>query len=80
MDEFLSAIGVQAIKFAMRSGIALTSNYALGQLSRLLQSVEDERQFSELNSLQKLLDTKIKVNPCPIELLGGWASAHLRAR
>lgn len=71
MDEFLATVGVQAMKYAIRSGIALTSTYALGQCSRLLKSIDDKELFSELNSLQKLLDSKMKVLPpsMPLKLL-----------
>lgn len=62
MDEFLALVGVQAMNYAIRSGITLTSTYALGQCSRLLESVEDRKILAELKSLRKLLDTKIKVD------------------
>lgn len=62
MDEFLAVVGVQAMKYAIRSGIALTSNYALGQCSRLLKTVEDKKLCSQLKTLRKLLDSKIKVS------------------
>lgn len=61
MDEFLATVGVQAMRYAIRSGIALTSSYAIGQCSRLLKSVEDKAVHAELKSLRNLLDNKIKV-------------------
>jgi hypothetical protein len=61
MDEFLATVGVQAMRYAIRSGIALTSSYAIGQCSRLLKSVEDKAVHAELKSLRNLLDSKIKV-------------------
>lgn len=61
MDEFLATVGVQAMRYAIRSGIALTSSYAIGQCSRLLKTVEDKNILSELQSLRKHLDCKIKV-------------------
>lgn len=61
MDEFLALVGVQAVRYAIRSGIALTSTYALGQCSRLLKSVEDQAMLAELKYLRKVLDGKIKV-------------------
>lgn len=63
MDEFLAVVGVQAMRYAIRSGIALTSTYALGQCSRILSKVDDKVLFSQLDSLHKLLDSKIKVYP-----------------
>ncbi|KAH6894325.1 RanGTP-binding protein-domain-containing protein [Thelonectria olida] len=69
MDEFLAVIGVQAMKYAVRSGIALTSNYALGQCSRLLNTVEDKKLHSQLKALRKLLDNKIKIISPAIDLI-----------
>lgn len=64
MDEFLATVGVQAMRYAIRSGISLTSNYALGQYSRLLNSVEDKKLHPKLKSLRKTLGYKIKVLLC----------------
>lgn len=64
MDEFLATVGVQAMRFAIRSSIALTSSYALDQCARLLKkTVDDKNLYLELRALQKLLDSKIKVCP-----------------
>ncbi|KAJ4319495.1 Ran-specific GTPase-activating protein 30 [Fusarium piperis] len=69
MDDFLAAVGVQAMKYAIRSGITLTSTYALGQCSRLLKSVQDRTVYSELKSLQSTLDSKIKIISPAIDLI-----------
>ena len=61
MDALLARLGVQAMNYAIRSGIALTSTYAISQCSRLLKTVDDKSIYSELKSLQKLLNAKIKV-------------------
>ncbi|KAM0265657.1 hypothetical protein ACHAQJ_000091 [Trichoderma viride] len=61
MDDFLAAVGVQAMRYAIRSGIALTSSYAISQCSRLLKAVDDKNLHSELRLLQKHLDSKIKI-------------------
>lgn len=61
MDEFLATVGVQAMRYAIRSGIALTSTYALGQCSRLLKSIDDKKLYVEFKALQNLLDSKMKV-------------------
>jgi hypothetical protein len=61
MDDFLAAVGAQAMRYAIRSGIALTSSYAINQCSRLLKAVDDKNLQSELRVLQKQLDGKIKV-------------------
>ncbi|KAF9768399.1 hypothetical protein IL306_014297 [Fusarium sp. DS 682] len=69
MDEFLATVGVQAMRYAIRSGIALTSSYAVGQCSRLLKSVEDKAVHAELKSLKNLLDSKIKIISPAIDLI-----------
>jgi hypothetical protein len=61
MDALLSRLGVQAINYALRSGIAITSTYAVQQCSRLLKTVDDQDIHAELRGLQQLLDSKIKV-------------------
>ncbi|KAF4946818.1 hypothetical protein FGADI_10847 [Fusarium gaditjirri] len=69
MDEFLATVGVQAMRYAIRSGIALTSSYAVGQCSKLLKSVEDKAVHAELRSLRNLLDSKIKIISPAIDLI-----------
>ncbi|KAF7559085.1 hypothetical protein G7046_g5081 [Stylonectria norvegica] len=69
MDEFLATVGIQAMRYAIRSGIAVTSSYALGQCSRLLKAVEDKNIFSELKAARKLLDNKIKIISPAIDLI-----------
>ncbi|KAL7820619.1 RanGTP-binding domain-containing protein [Trichoderma gracile] len=69
MDDFLAAVGVQAMRYAIRSGIAFTSSYAIGQCSRLLKAVDDKGLHSELRTLQKQLDSKIKVISPAIDLV-----------
>ncbi|PTB77740.1 Ran-binding-domain-containing protein [Trichoderma longibrachiatum ATCC 18648] len=69
MDDFLAAVGVQAMRYAIRSGIAFTSSYAIGQCSRLLKAVDDKSLHSELRALQKQLDSKIKVISPAIDLV-----------
>jgi hypothetical protein len=67
MDTLLTRLGVQAVNYAIRSGIAITSTYAVQQCSRLLKTVDDKGLHSELKDLQKLLNSKIKVaGDCPI--------------
>jgi len=61
MDALLQTLGVQTVNFAIRSGLALTSRYAVQQCSRLLKSVNDKAVRVELRTLQKILDNKIKV-------------------
>lgn len=61
MEALLATLGVQTVNYAIRSGIALTSKYAVQQCSRLLKAVNDREVHAELRALQKLLDSKIKV-------------------
>lgn len=62
MDALLTRLGVQAMNYAIRSGLAVTSTYAISQCSRLLKSVDDRSLRVELESLQKLLEGKIRVS------------------
>lgn len=61
MEALLSRLGAQAVNYAIRSGIAITSTYAIQQCSRLLRTVDDKGVYAELKALQKLLNDKIKV-------------------
>ncbi|CAG9999137.1 unnamed protein product [Clonostachys byssicola] len=71
MDEFLATLGAQAMRYAIRSGIGLTSSYALSQCSRLLRTapVQDHDVTAQLRTLEKLLDSKIKVVSPAIDLV-----------
>ena len=61
MESLLAQLGYQAVKHAMRCGIALTSNFAVQQCTRLLRTVDDKGVYAELKSLQEVLNSKIKV-------------------
>lgn len=63
MDGFLALIKAQAIKYAVNSGIILTSGYASKQFSRLLCTIEDSDLYAQLHDLQRVLDEKFKVPP-----------------
>ncbi|SPQ26861.1 d176b2f1-a39c-4f38-b8d5-c40895e0b8a6 [Thermothielavioides terrestris] len=69
MDLFLQTLGVQTFNYAVRSGIALTSRYAVQQCSRLLKSVNDQRVRAELKELQQLLDHKVKIISPALDLI-----------
>ncbi|SPN99033.1 related to RanGTP-binding protein [Cephalotrichum gorgonifer] len=69
MDTLLARLGVQAMNYAIRSGIAVTSTYAISQFSRLLKDVDDKKLYAELESLQKLLDIKIRLVSPAIDLI-----------
>lgn len=69
MDALLARLGAQAFNMAVRSGLALTSTYALGQCSRLLKTVDDRSARTELKALQFKLDSKIKILSPVIDLI-----------
>ncbi|KAK3682485.1 RanGTP-binding protein-domain-containing protein [Podospora appendiculata] len=69
MDLLLARLGVQALNYAIRSGIRLTSVYAVQQCSRLLKTVNDRAVYVELKALQQLLDNKIKILSPAIDLI-----------
>ncbi|KAL2133725.1 hypothetical protein VTI74DRAFT_1851 [Chaetomium olivicolor] len=69
MDALLQTLGVQTFNYAIRSGIALTSRYAVQQCVRLLKSVNDKTVRAELRALQKLLDSKIKILSPALDLI-----------
>lgn len=54
--------------YAIRSGIAITSTYALKQCGRLMKTV-DGREKEELASLQMRLDSKIKIISPAIDMI-----------
>ncbi|OAA68680.1 GTP-binding nuclear protein Ran-related protein [Niveomyces insectorum RCEF 264] len=69
MDDFLARLGVQAVNYAMRCGIALTSTFALKQCSRLLKTVDDKAQHAELEALQTTLNNKINIISPALDLI-----------
>ncbi|KAK3945605.1 RanGTP-binding protein-domain-containing protein [Diplogelasinospora grovesii] len=69
MDALLAKLGAQAVNYAIRSGIAITSTYAVHQCSRLLKTVDDKVIHAQLKSLQKVLDSKIKILAPAIDLI-----------
>ncbi|KAI9743042.1 MAG: hypothetical protein M1818_003337 [Claussenomyces sp. TS43310] len=77
MDIFLGKITQNAMNYAIRSGIAITSSYALRQCSRLLKTVDDGAVYDELQALQERLDSKIR---SPSHKATGSADASCSAR
>ncbi|KAI9840443.1 MAG: hypothetical protein M1837_001599 [Sclerophora amabilis] len=68
MDLFLGKVTQQAMNYAIRSGITITSTYAIRQCSRLLKTVEGD-QGEELSMLQDQLDSKIKIISPAIDMI-----------
>lgn len=69
MDALLGRLGAQLTNYAIRTGITLTSTYAVGQCSRLLKTVDDRSVRAELKSLQDQLNGKVKILSPIIDLI-----------
>ncbi|EJT69246.1 RanGTP-binding protein [Gaeumannomyces tritici R3-111a-1] len=69
MDALLARLGAQAMNMAIRSGLALTSTYAVQQCSRLLKTVDDKSVRAELRALQQELDERIQIIAPAIDLI-----------
>ncbi|OCL03693.1 Ran-binding-domain-containing protein [Glonium stellatum] len=68
MDILLSKVTQQAMNYAIRSGITITSGYAIRQCSRLLKTVKgNERE--ELATLQLRLEGKIRIISPAIDMI-----------
>lgn len=68
MDILLQKVTQQAMNYAIRSGIAITSGYAINQCTRLLKTVEPEER-DELGRLQRRLDSKIRIIAPAIDMI-----------
>lgn len=83
MDALLGRLGAQAVNYALRTGIALTSSYAVGQCSRLLKTIDDRGVRAELKGLQDQLNGKVKILSPVIDLIefksvavSPWGDSH----
>lgn len=68
MDILLSNVTKQAMNYAIRSGIAITSTYAIRQCSRLLKTVDGQLK-EELSTLQLRLESKIRIISPAIDMI-----------
>ncbi|KAI9834051.1 MAG: hypothetical protein M1819_003336 [Sarea resinae] len=68
MDVFLGKITQQAMNYAIRSGITITSGYAIRQCSRLLKTVEGDGG-DELKSLQARLQKQMQIISPAIDMI-----------
>lgn len=68
MEVLLAKVTQQAMSYAIRSGIAITSTYALKQCGRLMKTVEG-REKEELATLQLRLDSKIMIISPAIDMI-----------
>ncbi|KAF2197997.1 Ran-binding-domain-containing protein [Delitschia confertaspora ATCC 74209] len=68
MEVLLAKVTQQAMNYAIRTGITITSGYAIQQCGRLLKTV-DGKEKEELASLQLRLDSKIKIISPAIDMI-----------
>ncbi|KAL0256754.1 Ran-specific GTPase-activating protein 30 [Diplodia seriata] len=69
MDLLLSKVTQQAMNYAIRSGIVITSSYAMKQCSRLIKSVDSSTEKQELAALQLRLESKIRIISPAIDMI-----------
>ena len=82
MDVFLGSVTKQAMNYAVRSGIALTSGYVIKQSSRLLANAPKSDVRDEVDLLQQRLQHKIRIiSPCidMIELIAARGNTSLES-
>ncbi|KAI9864240.1 MAG: hypothetical protein M1824_005635 [Vezdaea acicularis] len=68
MDILLGKITQQAMNYAIRSGITITSGYAIRECSRLLKAVDGDVR-DELGKLQRRLEGKIRIISPAIDMI-----------
>ncbi|KAI5849891.1 RanGTP-binding protein-domain-containing protein [Tricharina praecox] len=68
MEIFLNKVSQQAVSFAIRSGIIVTSQFAIRQCGRYISSIKGKDR-KELQRLQERLETKIKIVSPAIDLV-----------
>ena len=69
MDVFLRGVTSQAMNYAIRSGIAITTTYAFKQCGRLLKETPRSQQREELMQLQLRLESKIRIISPAIDMI-----------
>ncbi|SMQ49643.1 unnamed protein product [Zymoseptoria tritici ST99CH_3D7] len=69
MDELLSRVTQQAVQYAIRSGITITTGYAIKSAARLLKEAPRGKEREELMELQLRLESKIKVISPSIDMI-----------
>ncbi|KAF1953693.1 Ran-binding-domain-containing protein [Byssothecium circinans] len=68
MEVLLSQVTKQAMNYAIRTGITITSGYAIQQCGRLLKTVDGQLK-EELASLQLRLESKIRIVSPAIDMI-----------
>ncbi|KAL1303405.1 hypothetical protein AAFC00_006797 [Neodothiora populina] len=69
MDAILGKITSQAVNYAIRSGVALTSTYAIKQCSRLIKEAPRGSDREQLLALQVRLESKIRIISPAIDMI-----------
>ncbi|KAA8915071.1 RanGTP-binding protein-domain-containing protein [Sphaerosporella brunnea] len=68
MEVFLNKVSQQAVTFAIRSGIIVTSQFAIRQCGRYISSIKGKDR-KEIQRLQARLETKIRIISPAIDLV-----------
>ncbi|CAI6331864.1 unnamed protein product [Periconia digitata] len=68
MEVLLSQVTKQAMNYAIRTGITITSGYAIRQAGRLLRTVEGQEK-EELAALRLRLESKIRIISPAIDMI-----------
>ncbi|KAF2726185.1 Ran-binding-domain-containing protein [Polychaeton citri CBS 116435] len=70
MDALLSKVTQHAMNYAIRSGITITTSYAIKQCGRLLKETpRNSKERAQLLQLQLRLDSKIKIISPAIDMI-----------
>ncbi|KAI5245631.1 Ran-binding-domain-containing protein [Aureobasidium subglaciale] len=69
MDVLLAKVTQQAMNYAIRSGIAITSTYAIRQCTRLVKTAPRGGKREELLNLQVRLESKIRIISPAIDMI-----------
>jgi len=69
MDILLGKVTQQAMNYAIRSGVTITTGYALNQCGRLLKKAPRSRDREELARLQRRLESKIRIISPAIDMI-----------
>jgi len=69
MDVLLDKLVSQGLNFAVRSGITITTTYAIKQCGRLLKEAPRGKDREELMQLQLRLDSKIRIISPAIDMI-----------
>ncbi|KAF1999242.1 Ran-binding-domain-containing protein [Amniculicola lignicola CBS 123094] len=69
MEVLLSKVTQQAMNYAIRTGITITSGYAIRQCGRLIKTVDNHEEREELAALQLRLEGKIRIISPAIDMI-----------